>query len=516
MASIILGTDRRVLPNWRSFGETTAMGELGHYNVKLAHGNVFSINEYVNDWTQNRNVLFAGELISAAVSNSQTDRDEVTDAAVFILKNKDDATPVQIELASSIIGSAEQNRDSQIQSGILDILLRRDEIYQKIILLKDRINHYPYNPILYVELARFYTLLGQERKAERSMKIAVQLAPHNRYVTRCAARLQLHIGDKEIITRNGLLKEDPWLLASEISINMLRGRHSRYMKISRAVLKSGDFDPFTLSELASTMGTVELLDGSSKKSREFFEQSLKKPNDNSLAQAEWAVSKRLHLHIGSQALQVKNNFEAQSMYLFFQEDFPKALEQAELWLCDTPFSKRAVLHGSEIAYIHLKQFDVAQQILNIGVQAHPKDAGLLNNLAYSYALDGKIEDAEKQLNIISRLNKSDIKPEEDVCCTATKGLLAYKRKDVEKGRELYTKAIHMANDLGIDDIEFQWNAMLNFMREEILAAPEAKVPDEYINYIDNIKELPHQKYITQLKSDVNALIKKRTLNMAEI
>ena len=68
----------------------------------------------------------------------------------------------------------------------------------------------------------------------------------------------------------------------------------------------------------------------------------------------------------------------------------------------------------------------------------------------------------------------------------------------------------------IDDIEFQWNAMLNFMREEILAAPDAKVPDEYINYIEDIKELPHQKYITQLKADVNALIKKRTIDLAEV
>ena len=58
--------------------------------------------------------------------------------------------------------------------------------------------------------------------------------------------------------------------------------------------------------------------------------------------------------------------------------------------------------------------------------------------------------------------------------------------------------------------------MLNFMREEILAAPDAKVPDEYINYIEDIKELPHQKYITQLKADVNALIKKRTIDLAEV
>lgn len=519
MASIILGPDRRVLPNWRSFNDTTAIGELGHYNIRRINDNAFSIDEYVNDWDKYRDVLFAGELLSAAVSNSQIGRDEVTDAADFIIKNKDKASIAQIELANSIIESVDQHSGVQQSLDVLDVLLKRSDIYPKITLLKNRINSYPFNPILYVEIARYYILLGLEKKAEKAMKIAVQLAPHNRYVTRCAARLLLHIGDKEgaheIVAKNGLLKEDPWLLASEISINMLRGRYSRYIKISKSILQSGNYDPFTLSELASTMGTLEFEGGSNKKSRCYFEQSLRQPNDNSLAQAEWAVSQKVNLHIGSQALLVKNNYEAQSMYLFFQEDFPKALEQAKLWLCDTPFSKRAVLHGSELAYIHLKKFDVAQQILNIGVQAHPRDAGLLNNLAYSYALDGKLDEAEQQLKIIEKLNKADIKPEEDVCWTATKGLLAYKRKDIERGRQLYRDAIHRANDLEIDDIEFQWNAMLNFMREEILAAPDAKVPDEYINYIEDIKELPHQKYITQLKADVNALIKKRTIDLAK-
>lgn len=522
MASIILDEDRLVLPNWRSYQETTALGELGFYNLKTVNGKHYKIDEYVCDWYDNRNVLFAGELISAAVSNSQTDREEVTDAAEFIMKNRDKASSVQIELANSIITKTEQTGE-HVQSGsILDGLLKKEDIYPKIVLLKKRLVDDPYNPILYVEIARYYVMLGQEQKAKKAMLTAVHLSPHSRYVTRSAARMMLDLEDREegqqlahdIIIKNELLTQDPWLLASELSVNMQRGRSSRYIGNSRSILSSGNFDPFTLSELASALGTHELLGGSKKRGRDYFIKSLEKPNDNSLAQAEWAISRHVPISvIGNEALQVKKNYEAQSMYNYFKDDYQEALQQAELWLLDTPFSIRAVLHGSEIAGIHLKQHEVAEQILNIGLQAHPKEACLINNLAYSYALDNKLKEAEKQLEKIGRMSVNDVNKETLVCYTATKGLVAYRKKNIEEGRDLYTKALHLAKEYGIDDAELRWNAALNFIREEIRALPEAPIPDEYVNFVDSIQEKPSQKYITQMKADVVSLMKNRTLEM---
>lgn len=512
MAFVTSDIDRKVIPNWRKFGETCYMGEVGFYRQKLIIASPYPIDEYIESWGDNQNVLFASELIGAAVTNDQVKREEVVNAADYIIKNKDKANILQLDLANSIITNAEQIQDKIPSESLLDRLSSREEIWPKIAYLKLRISFYPYNPILYVEIARYYLLLGQEDKAKQMMVIAQHLAPNNRYVTRCAARMWLHYDELErahdVITHNEMLKADPWLLASEISINMLRGRSSRNIKTAKAMLTSANYDPFSITELASTLGTLEYNEGANKKSRDFFHQSLVRPNDNSLAQAEWAVSKRIPLIIkGKEAVEVKGNYEAMFRYKYQHDKFADALEEAVDWLCDTPFSFDAALAGSKTAYIHLKKFDIAEKILNIGLNAHPNDPTFLNNLAYTYALDGKIEEAETKLGQLEKQTKEDA-DEITVCRKATKGLVAFKKKDVERGRYLYQEAITMAKDLG--DQELVWNAVLNYLREEILATDE-RLPEEVINEVRSIQANPDQKYISALKDEVIALVEGRTI-----
>ena len=513
MAFVTSDIDRRVIPNWRNFWETCYMGEVGFYREKTTLVRPYPIDEYVESWDENRSVLFASELISAAVTNNQAKREEVVNAADFIIKNKDKANILQLDLAHSIITNAVQIQDKIPSECLLDKLSSREDVWPKIASLKLRISSYPYNPILYVEIARYYILLGQADKAKQMMTIAIHLAPNNRYVTRCAARMWLHYDELErahdVIIHNEMLKADPWLLASEISINMLRGRSSRNIKTAKAMLSSANYSPFSVTELASTIGTLEYIEGANKKSRDFFHQSLVSPNDNSLAQAEWAVSKRIPLVIkGKEAVEVKRNFEAMFRYNYQHDKFADALKDAVDWLCDMPFSFDAALAGSKTAYIHLKKYDVAEKILNIGLNAHPNEPTFLNNLAYTYALDGKIQEAEMMLAQLEKQCKEEICDEISVCRKATNGLVAFKRKDVERGRSLYQEAIMMAKSLG--DQELVWNAVLNYLREEMLATGE-QLPEEIINEVKSIQANADQKYITALKDDVIALIENRTI-----
>lgn len=520
MASLFQDIERRVIPNWRNYRDTCAIGELGSYSLKAYPNHTFKIEEYVNDWKGNRDILFAGELISAAVSNGQMGLDEVTDAAEYIIKNKEKASTVQLKLAGCVIREAEQMQDENDSSGLLDKLLGTEKTIGDIILLKERIRQYPYNPILYVEISRCYLLLGQVDKATRMMSIARQLGTHNRYVTRSAARLYLDIGDKdaahEVVVRNEMVKEDPWLLASEISISLVRERFSKYIKKSAGILNSSKFDAFSLSELASTIGTVELLDGSRKKSRDYFKQALILPNDNSFAQAEWAKAHSIPLDItGAKSKQVQRNFEAQCIYKYYSDQYEDALNESVVWLYDMPFSLNATLLGSEIAYLHLKKYDVAEKILRVGLKCRPKDVVLLNNLAYCYARDNKLTEAEELLKVIDSLKKDEKIESTEVCCKATRGLVAYRRKNIEEGRRLYLEAARMTKEEGLS-IDYNQNALLNFFREELLAS-EGNMAAEDLTYIDNYVKSVHeestQKYITALKNDVTALLKNRTVEL---
>lgn len=515
MAFVISDIERRVIPNWRNFGETCYMGELGSYKQNPTLIKPYPIDEYIESWNDNKNILYASELISAAIANDQTHREEVVGASDYIIKNKDKANIIQLDLASSILTNAEQTPDRVPSESLLDKLSSREEIWPKVAYMKYRISEYPYNPILYVETARYYILLGQPEKAKQMMAIAIHLAPNNRYVVRCAARMWLHFYDIErahdVLIHNEMLKSDSWLLASEISINMLRGRSSRNIKVAKAMLNSGNYSPFSITELASTLGTMEFIEGSIKKSRDFFNQSLLKPNDNSLAQAEWAVSKKIPLIIkGKDAIEVKKNSEAMFRYNYQKDNFADALENAVDWLCDMPFSFEAALAGSNTAYIHLKKYDVAEKILNVGLNAHPNAPTLLNNLAYTLALDGKLDDANAKIEQVERLGKTEVDIETEVCLTATKGLVAFRKKDVNLGRLLYHEAINKAREL--KDKELIWNAALNYLREEMVATGEMP-PEDIMNKVRGIQANSDQKYITVLKEDVLALWEKRTFNV---
>jgi len=49
-----------------------------------------------------------------------------------------------------------------------------------------------HNPFVWVDLARAYENLGVREKAERMMRVALTLAPEDRFVLRSAARLYFH------------------------------------------------------------------------------------------------------------------------------------------------------------------------------------------------------------------------------------------------------------------------------------------------------------------------------------
>lgn len=507
MAFVNIELDRKIVPNWRPFQETSYLGELSFcYSPSNIHH--YPIDEYVNSWRDNRQILFASELLSAAVSNDQLNISEVKDAASFILQNKSKANYAQIELAEVILESPEIDIIKVGIDKILEKLSQIQDIQIRIKQLKYKINRFPYNPILYVEIARNYIMLGQKEKARFNMNIALHLAPNNRYVTRSAVRMYIHLDDMEqahsVITNNSTFKYDPWLLAPEISLKLMMNKSSNFVKQARNLLNQ-DVSPFYITELASSLGTLEYHYGGKRKSRDLFRQSLIMPNDNSLAQAEWAFLKQIPIRITRETVEsVKRNHEAQSLYSYYVGDYNRALEETVDWLLDAPFSEEATLRGSSIAYNFLKKYDLAARILNIGLKAHPGDPVYLNNLAYTLALDNKIDEAQKRMDELLRISKVDIDESTAVCMKATQGLIAYRKGNVEEGRRLYLEAMKDSKELKDNREEYNWKAILNYLREEIRLA--VGIPENVITIIEGIHERPDMKDITKMKEDIKQMV----------
>lgn len=500
---------RNVVPNWREYNKTARLGEFGSPSVIARPLELFPIDEYVRDWQKYKSIPFAGDLISAAILNGHQADPAVLDAARFIVAHPDESTGVLVKTAKSLIATPEEKAAAaqlSVPQKIYKIKNQEDSVKREIKLLKQSRDYCCYNPIAYCELARRYVTLGQFEKAKDAIEIALHLAPTHRYVCRSAARFFLHIHEEDrarsIIAKNPALLKDPWLLASEIAINTLMNRTSRNIKKGSELIASCNYSPFSISELSSAIGSVEMINGNKKKCRSYFKTALVNPNDNSLAQAQFLLSKNSDLTFEfGENLTLQNAFEAEALSAYITDDFSKSLVTAVDWIEDMPFTRRPVQFAANVAYSFLKEYDTAIDILDLGLKANPNNPVLLNNKAYACALGGRSADAEKAIAEAKKLQQLSI--DARVCLIATEGLTEYRKGNVEAGRALYQKAIEMAKE-SFADPRLVNTAILNFWREEAHSGED--FDSEVLERVDKI---PNDcKETLQLKEDIKTELNK--------
>ncbi|MFW5983204.1 MAG: tetratricopeptide repeat protein [bacterium] len=516
MANLFEHKDRRVVPNWRSFGKTASLGELNSFqNEDKFQNQETTIDEYKTDWKLNKTVIHAADLLNAAIVNNKREDESVIEAGHFILKNRNKATASQISLAIAILNKTEEKdfsvRFNEVTFDKIQNLINPESNRMKIRETKNILRKYPRNSILYVELSRYYSILGQEFSSIRAMKSALHLAPNNRFVLRCATRLFAHYDTgtngyleyiHSFLRKSPMTLIDPWLASAEISIATIRNRTSKFIKKGMELVNSKNISPFNFTELASSIGTVELLYGGTKKSREFFRKALISPNDNSLAQIEWASTKDNALDINPTKFGAKMNFEELALDNFQNKEYGAALDNAAKWFIDMPFSKRPIMFGSNLASTILKDQQKSISFLNAGLISHPNDPQLINNLAYALALEDQPNEAFEQLKKIR--HEEDYDDITQICLTATRGLSYFRSGYADIGRKLYINAIEQAKKK--KHKELNWIAILNYAREEI------RIKSEYVNTImEAVSKIPDDTKdyeISVLKQDVIELHQK--------
>jgi tetratricopeptide (TPR) repeat protein len=504
VANFFQPQERRVIPNWRSFRKTTILGELDALDPEAPRrGAGVLLTEYLENWEQFSSIMSAADLVSAALVNGHFESAEVISAADYLLANPQVSTTAQRDIARSLKRNHFE-KDSgfkleRITSSDLHDYIKRDIVVHRIKEAKIRLRSFPNNAILWVELSRYYSILGQAQQAIRAMEGAIQLAPHNRFVVRSAVRLFTHFNDldlaQNVITKSGILTHDPWVLSADIALATLRGRNSRHIKAGLRLVDSTSLSPFSRTELASALGTVQLIDGTLKQSRKLFQFALIAPNDNSLAQAEWAVRKEPAIGLDVLGANARFDFEASALEAYQQGHFAEALDFTAQWFLDMPFARRPVMLGSHIASTLLNRQDVSVEFLQAGLVSHPNDPQIVNNLAYALALDNKADEA---FNHLKRVRSHAVMDETTrVCLLATRGLAHFRKGTLDAGRRLYQEAIEESNKLRKP--YFTRLAMLNYAREEVMVNSEfvpevmelvGMIPDDAQH--EDLRELKHQ------------------------
>ncbi|MBI9039445.1 MAG: hypothetical protein JEY97_15030 [Bacteroidales bacterium] len=519
MAVIYEIKKRRVIPNWRDYRRTLQIGELGNSTTPELNIN---IDRIVDDWRLDQNIGTAAELVNAAFISEKLNFTELIEAIIYIRDNKTRSSNTLLNLITAI----EDNNGTKKAIGTNNLLLEKDvetinefqafinnkSLYKIINRTKARSRNETFNPIVWVELARMYTMHGQYKKAEKSIRIALHLAPENRFVLRSATRFFIHSEQFEkalyYLRKSDSMKTDPWLISAHIATSSIMDRFSPMIKEGEKLIKSDKFSPYELTELLSSIGSLEFNDGSFKKAKSYFEKSMIQPNDNTLAQMEWVSKEDYRFQFNPfKFTEVINPFEAYALDYYEKGNWKDAFYNCIKWFLDVPFSKRPVLLGSYIAGSLLKDKNAAILLCEVGLQANPHDPTLLNNIIYDFATSGNIENASKYINQLKEVDIGSLPNESKITIQATLGLVSLRNNEFEIGKQLYELAID--NSIRIRNDYLKNLAIVNYTRELIIAnQPEY---EKYLKIVENMQLSDNHKDLIELRKDILDLLKKSTI-----
>ncbi len=488
---------RRIIPRWRNSRNAFSTGELisSRFKKRLPVKSYDQFNEKLLLWRENGTIEIAADLVSSGLSEGKIT--ESVDAAFFLLGNKENVTPAVLSLAEEILvraGELGVKNKNNIPTNAIEKQTQREIIHN----LRVSLNLYPRNPIMWVDLARAYIVLGQHIQAQEAMIRAQALAPDNRFVLRSASRLFVHLDRPDIahdlLVRRDITRKDPWLLAAEIATAMVGGFTSKYIRDSRDILEQRTFHPFHTAELASALGSIELSNGYTRRAKKLFQASLINPTENSVAQSVWAKNMLPSLEVEPAISSTPGTYEAQALHAFFVLDWDGVVQSSLDWFFDEPYSSRSAELGTYAACVGLDNFEYAVNISRQALIANPNDQGLINNLAFALANLNQLDDSMVVL-------KSAMRPASristEVALKATEGLINLRLGNLELGRSQYLDAIAYASTHGLDRVRAL--ATVYYVQEMVRAGQ--------MNYLTGI-EFAHQETSKYTDPQILWLLKK--------
>lgn len=510
MATIYNLEDRRVIPNWRDFKRTVQLKELRSIGATVNNISI-DLSNIKTDWNDQKNIGIAAEIINASFLSNQFESKELQESINLFESYPNLSSKSINDLIREIkVGNGIDNKKSILEIDVSTLeefkaFLNNKTLHKLINRTKTICINEVRNPIIWIELARLYSMKGHDAKAENAINNALHLAPNNRFVLRSATRFFIHnkIADKALfyLKKSQFIKKDPWLVAAHIATSNVIGRFSPFVKEGISMINSGNYDPYDLTELASSIGSQEYYEGTFKKAKYFLNKSLLSPNDNTLAQLEWLSQDDSRLSINIAKFDnVVNPFEAYAFDYYHNGDWTNAFENSIKWFLDTPFSKRPILMASFIACNMLKDYDSAILLTKIGLQANPNDPGLLNNILYYSAMNNNLIEVDKYINRVKDLNEITVPEKLKIALKATLGLIALKRNFIDEGLSLYEIAIKDSRKSGNKYLEHL--AILNLTKELVSQNHKSQV-----QFIDRAKSLEIDKNHLDLVFIKNNLLK---------
>jgi tetratricopeptide (TPR) repeat protein len=315
-------------------------------------------------------------------------------------------------------------------------------LYAGISSLRRHVHRHPRDAYAWIDLARLYTILGQNVKAQRAMRTALALAPEDRFALRAAARYFVHTEEPDVaqhmLIKARSTRSDPWLISAEIAVSQVAHKKSHSAAAGQRALEQGQWDPHNSSELAGSLATLLLEDGSAQKARQLFRRSLQDPTENAVAQAQWATQRTSGLFVPSGLLEHPGMHEARALRERTEGQWDNVITSSWQWAEYEPTSSRSMIMGSYVAAVAFEDGVTVLEFTDRGLSAEPHNVFLLNNKAVGLAYLGQLPESAAVLRqVIIENSPESLQP----ALYATTGLLSFRQGDIVTGRVLYEKAL---------------------------------------------------------------------------
>ncbi len=409
-------------------------------NVREIVDDVSRLRGEVDDFRSNPSTTQSADLLHASIVLGEPEI--AHDLATYIVSHE--RGPLSfLRVAKRVLG------DNQVN---LPELRTRDLIAQTRAQLKE----YPKDPLLWIDLARLYTIKGQLWKAKPSVQVAVSLAGSNRFVSRAAARFFVHVNEPDVsvhvLSRAYEKNPDPMILATLINCCILEEKEPVFFRRSTMARMSKDAKR-DASELLATAGILEMRSGNDRLAKRYFRSGWRDPTENVIAHADWVIR---HKYAGisvAETLDFNRSSEANTWRRFYGRDLVRAVEMATKWSLEEPYSTHPFSCGSSIA-CDAGMYKEAVNFARTGRVANPDDLVLRNNLAYALLKAGSLEEADQELSMLP----SCVADNPTALIAATRGYSCFKHGRIEEGRRLYCLAIDYLKS--IQDLRLVAKAML--------------------------------------------------------
>ncbi|MDR2083744.1 MAG: hypothetical protein LBP67_01960 [Bacteroidales bacterium] len=427
--------NRQVIPRWLTHHSCRKI--IMPQNViilKPTEVEIANHEKLIEEWKSNKTNSFSIQLIASSEVLGLTKTESFKEAVSLVKKQKD-------ILNENLLLKDFLHEDYDDDIGA--VLLNSIDIRNSIRDIKSKLMIFSNDPILWIDMAYFYTISGHKSKADKCIRVALSFNNCNPHIIRSSSRYYVLCEDPEkalyIIRSSPNFKRNPLLLSSEIAISEGFGLKSKGIKNGLMLIQDGNNSKKLLSELNIAIATLECNSGNLKKGKKYIAESLFGINENTLAQIQY-LSKKNDINFLPDQFNIPCKFEVDAWYNYYNHNYVEAADQSEKWFNFHPFSTRPIVLNSYIQGTILNKHKEAVDIINRSLLLSPTNSILLNNKAFSLAKLDKIDEARECINKIGSALEDGFDQDDFNVLKATMGLIEYRSGNQKDGNRLYNES----------------------------------------------------------------------------